>query len=116
MAKVLKKRNWAFVVYPESAPEKWIEQLQLSGAQFAISPLHDKDLNATGEPKKAHWHERLNAPKPIPLEQVRGYYRYLTHKDNPRRHSMTENDIQTLNGFDIRDFVEMTKSEVNAKN
>ena len=56
----------------------------------AISPLHDKDLNATGEPKKAHWHvivtyegptaqsvverltERLNAPKPIPLEQVRG--------------------------------------------
>ena len=71
-------------------PSDWIEQLQLSGAQFAISPLHDKDLNATGEPKKAHWHvivvygspttesnvksltERLNAPKPIPLEQVRG--------------------------------------------
>ena len=70
---------------------------------FAISPLHDKDLNATGEPKKAHWHvivvygspttesnvksltERLNAPKPIPLEQVRGYYRYLTHKDNPEK-------------------------------
>ena len=51
-----KKRNWAFVVYPESAPENWIEQLQLSGAQFTISPLHDKDLNATGEPKKAHWH------------------------------------------------------------
>ena len=38
----------------ESAPSDWIEQLQLSGAQFAISPLHDKDLNATGEPKKAH--------------------------------------------------------------
>ena len=54
--KFLKKRNWAFVVYPESAPSDWIEQLQLSGAQFAISPLHDKDLNATGEPKKAHWH------------------------------------------------------------
>ena len=128
-----KKRNWAFVVYPESAPERWIEQLQLSGAQFAISPLHDKDLNATGEPKKAHWHviavygspttesnvksltERLNAPKPIPLEQVRGYYRYLTHKDNPEKAQYDENDIQTLNGFDIRDFVEMTKSEVNAK-
>ena len=28
--------------------------------------------------------ERLNAPKPIPLEQVR-YYRYLTHKDNPEK-------------------------------
>ena len=117
----------------ESAPSDWIEQLQLSGAQFAISPLHDKDLNATGEPKKAHWHvivvygspttesnvksltERLNAPKPIPLEQVRGYYRYLTHKDNPEKAQYDEKDIQTLNGFDIRDFVEMTKSEVNAK-
>ena len=115
-------------MYPESAPSDWIEQLQLSGAQFAISPLHDKDLNATGEPKKAHWHvivvygspttesnvksltERLNAPKPIPLEQVRGYYRYLTHKDNPEKAQYDEKDIQTLNGFDIRDFVEMTKA------
>lgn len=133
MAKILKKRNWAFVVYPESAPSDWIEQLQQRGVVGAISPLHDKDLNATGEPKKAHWHvivtyegptaqsvverltERLNAPKPIPLEQVRGYYRYLTHKDNPEKAQYDEKDIQTLNGFDIRDFVEMTKSEVNAK-
>lgn len=133
MAKILKKRNWAFVVYPESAPSDWIEQLQQRGVVGAISPLHDKDLNATGEPKKAHWHvivtyegptaqsvverltELLNAPKPIPLEQVRGYYRYLTHKDNPEKAQYDENDIQTLNGFDIRDFVEMTKSEVNAK-
>ena len=133
MAKILKKRNWAFVVYPESAPNDWIEQLQQRGVGGALSPLHDKDLNATGEPKKAHWHvivtyegptaqsvverltEHLNAPKPIPLEQVRGYYRYLTHKDNPEKAQYDEKDIQTLNGFDIRDFVEMTKSEVNAK-
>ena len=121
------------MVYPESAPENWIELLQQCGVVGAISPLHDKDLNATGEPKKAHWHvivtyegptaqsvverltERLNAPKPIPLEQVRGYYRYLTHKDNPEKAQYDEKDIQTLNGFNIRDFVEMTKSEVNAK-
>lgn len=133
LAKILKKRNWAFVVYPESAPSDWIEQLQQRGVVGAISPLHDKDLNATGEPKKAHWHvivtyegptaqsvverltELLNAPKPIPLEQVRGYYRYLTHKDNPEKFQYDEKDIQTLNGFDIRGFVEMTKSEVNAK-
>lgn len=133
MAKILKKRNWAFVVYPESAPEDWIEQLEQRGVVGAISPLHDRDLNATGEPKKAHWHvivtyegptaqsiverltELLNAPKPIPLEQVRGYYRYLTHKDNPEKAQYDEKDIQTLNGFDIHDFVEMTKSEVNAK-
>lgn len=133
MTKILKKRNWAFVVYPESAPSDWIEQLQQRGVVGAISPLHDKDLNATGEPKKAHWHvivtyegptaqsvverltELLNAPKPIPLEQVRGYYRYLTHKDNPEKFQYDEKDIQTMNGFSIRDFVEMTKSEVNVK-
>ena len=86
----MKKRNWAFVVYPESAPSDWIEQLQQRGVVGAISPLHDKDLNATGEPKKAHWHvivtyegptaqsvverltERLNAPKPIPLNKFEG--------------------------------------------
>lgn len=41
----LKKRNWAFIVYPESAPADWKERLQAKGLQCAISPLHDKDLN-----------------------------------------------------------------------
>ena len=62
------------------------------------------------EQRKKSLTERLNAPKPIPLEQVRGYYRYLTHKDNPEKAQYDEKDIQTLNGFDIRDFVEMTKA------
>ena len=97
---------------------------------MAISPLHDKDVNADGEPKKAHHHvilvygspttynnvkalcDRLNQPIPQPLEQVRGYYRYLTHEDNPEKAQYSKSDIQTLNGFDIREFVELTKSEV----
>ncbi len=128
--KNVKKRNWAMVLYPESAPEDWREQLRLSGLQVAISPLHDKDVNADGEPKKAHHHvilvygspttynnvkalcDRLNQPIPQPLEQVRGYYRYLTHEDNPEKAQYSKADIQTLNGFDIREFVELTKSEV----
>ena len=130
MAKILKKRHWAFVVYPESAPDDWMDQLSQRGVVGAISPLHDRDLNATGEPKKAHWHvivtydgpntfnsvkqltDALNAPNPIPLEQIRGYYRYLTHKDNPEKAQYDEKDICTLNGFDIHDFVELTKSEI----
>lgn len=128
--KNVKKRNWAFVLYPESAPADWREQLQKAGLPCAISPLHDKDVNATGEPKKAHYHiilvygspttfknvesltKRLNQPIPQPLEQVRGYYRYLTHEDNPEKAQYCKADIQTLNGFSISDFVEMTKSEV----
>lgn len=128
--KNVKKRNWAMVLYPESAPQDWREQLRLSGLQVAISPLHDKDVNADGEPKKAHHHvilvygspttysnvkalcDRLNQPIPQPLEQVRGYYRYLTHEDNPEKAQYSKSDIQTLNGFNIREFVELTKSEV----
>lgn len=129
-SKIVKKRNWALVVYPESLPEGWLDLLRETGLQCAISPLHDKDKEPTGELKKAHYHvivcysgptsynvvkgltEQLHAPGPQALEQVRGYYRYLTHKDNPEKAQYSENDIQTLNGFYIGDFVEMTKSEV----
>ena len=129
-SKNVKKRNWAFVLYPESAPNNWREFLQKTALQCAISPLHDKDINPDGEPRKAHYHiiliysgptsfnvvrslcESLNQPIPQPLEQVRGYYRYLTHKDNPEKAQYSEGDIQTLNGFDISDYIELTRSEV----
>lgn len=127
----VKKRNWAFVLYPESAPVDWMERLQLTGLQCAVSPLHDLDINPTGEPKKAHYHiilcysgptsynvvkqltDSLNQPIPQALEQVRGYYRYLTHKDNPEKAQYNEADILTINGFNIADYVELSKSEVN---
>lgn len=128
--KKVKKRHWAFVAYPDSLPENWIEMLKQSGLKVAISPLHDRDTNPTGEPKKPHYHvivsydgpttfgnvegltKRLNQPIPQPLEQVRGYYRYLTHEDNPEKAQYDKADIRTLNGFNILDFVELTKSEV----
>ena len=131
MAEKIKKRNWTFVLYPESAPSDWREQLKLSGLMSAISPLHDKDVNPTGEAKKAHYHvllvysgpttysavakftASLNATVPQPLESVRGMYRYFSHKDNPEKYQYSEEDITALNGFNIADLVELTKSEVN---
>lgn len=125
----IKKRNWAMVIYPESLPDNWKEILQNTGLPIVISPLHDKDLNPTGEPKKAHYHlilcysgptsfnvvkkisDNLNAPIPIALEQIKGYYRYLTHKDNPEKYQYDEKDIETLNNFNIYDYVEISKSE-----
>lgn len=130
-SKNVKKRNWAFVVYPESVSTDWIEILQKTGLQCVISPLHDKDIDLTGELKKAHYHviatysgptsfnvvkgltDSLNAPIPQALEQVRGYYRYLTHKDNPEKYQYDEQDIRTVNGFNISDFMELSRSEVN---
>lgn len=144
----IKKRNWAFIVYPTkeqldklnskydgdegygSAPDDWKQKLQLSGIRYAISPLHDKDIDPTGKIKKPHYHvivvygnpttynnvksltDSLNSPIPQALEQVSGYYRYLTHKDNPDKFQYDEKDIQTGGGFNIADFVELSKSEV----
>lgn len=146
----IKKRNWAFFVYPTkeqldavgsaydgsdgygSAPDDWVEQLRLSGLQFAISPLHDKDKHedGSGRTKKPHYHviviygspttynnvknltDSFNAPIPQALEQVRGYYRYLTHKDNPDKYQYDEEDIITGGGFNIADYIELSKSEV----
>lgn len=118
------------VLYPESAPADWQARLAKTGLQCAISPLHDRDINPTGEPKKAHYHvilaysgptsysvvkrlcDDLRQPIPQPLEQIQGYYRYLTHEDNPEKAQYSKADIVTLNGFSIRDFVEISKSEV----
>ena len=47
---------WTFIVYPESVKENWREILDEMHIQWVESPLHDKDLNATGEAKKAHRH------------------------------------------------------------
>ena len=115
-----------------TAPENWREILQQTGLQCAVSPLHDKDKleDGSGRTKKPHWHiivaysgptsfnvvkkltDNLNSPIPQALEQIRGYYRYLTHKDNPEKYQYDSKDITTINGFNIADFEELTKSEV----
>lgn len=128
----MKKRYWAFVLYPESAPKNWREILQQTGLSICISPLHDKDINPTGEPKKAHYHiilcysgpttfkcvksitDSLNQPIPISLEQVRGYFRYLTHKDNPEKYQYNEKDITTINDFDIDNYNDLSVSQIKS--
>lgn len=115
----MKKRNWTTIVYCDSAPQDWVEQLQATGLEVAISPLHDSDINPNGEVKKAHYHVILCFPGPTtqkavqelsnsvlsgvlvkPIESIRGMYRYLTHKDNPEKFQYKESDIVLLNGFD----------------
>ena len=49
-------RNWATVVYPESAPKEWKALLQEQCVPALVSPIHDKDINADGTLKKEHYH------------------------------------------------------------
>lgn len=137
--KDVKKRNWWFVLYPESAPPDWRDRLRATGLPIAISPLHDKDMYDNGEqagqPKKPHHHVilaypgpttysvvcklvqgELGQPIPQPLEAIRGGYRYLSHADNPEKYQYDAKDIETLNGFNILDYVDMTAAEAVAMN
>lgn len=127
-----KRRYWAFIVYPESAPLDWRDILQATGLPYAISPLHDKDINPDNTPKKSHYHviatypgpttfncvreitESVNSPAPIGLDAVRGYFRYFTHLDNPEKYQYSENDITTINDFDISNYNELTYSEIKS--
>lgn len=117
--KQIKKRNWLFIVYPESAPEDWKKQLEASGVQFAVSPLHDKDVLVDGEYKKPHWHMIItfegpttfltassfraitNGPYPKVCENLKNSYEYFTHKNQPEKAQYSPDEIEEYNGFTV---------------
>ena len=124
-----KAKYWAFVAYPDSLPENWRDILTATGIPCCVSPLHDADINADETQKKAHYHillcygntttyntikkitDSLNATIPQVVNNLKGYYRYLTHADNPEKAQYDKADILSLNGFCVGDYVELTKGE-----
>lgn len=126
-----KGRIWASVGYPESLPTDWKDKLIETGLQIAISPLHDKDINPTGELKKPHYHiifnyegpttynhvkelcDSLNMTIPIKLESLRGMYRYHLHLDNPEKYQYDDRDRILLNGFDPKSVDALTATEID---
>ena len=107
-------RNFATVVYPESAPEDWKEILYAHCVPAFISPLHDKDTNPTGEPKKPHYHviimfdgkktieqateifDSINGVGCEKVKSIRGYARYLCHLDNPEKYQYETSEVQCI--------------------
>lgn len=136
MAKIKKNVNnekakyWAFVAYPDSLPDNWQEILISTGLPCVVSPLHDADINADDTQKKPHYHiimcfsntttytnakkitDSLNATIPKAVKNIKGYYRYLTHQDNPEKAQYSEVDIITLNGFNKLDYFDITRNEI----
>ena len=127
-----KGRNWAFVVYPDSLPKNYEEIIQNLGLPMAWSPLHDKDIEPTGEVKKPHFHvicyyentttyknvkenvcDLLNGTIPIKLESMVGMYRYHLHLDNPDKYQYDDRLRTFYNGFDVAKVSALTTTEVN---
>ena len=113
-------RNWLFIVYPESAPEGWQETISQFCPKWVLSPLHDKDINADGTPKKPHYHvllifdtvqnveqvqeltSALNAPIPIQCKSTAAQIRYFAHLDNPEKYQYPREKIIGHGGFDVQ--------------
>lgn len=130
MAKVKdgRARNWTFVLYPESAPVEWSDVLNDLHIQWCVSPLHDKDVNADGTPKKPHWHvllcfegnksqdqvdaisHSINGTICQKVSSVRGMVRYFTHMDNPEKYQYPASQIGCHGGFDPAEYLTLSKS------
>ena len=113
-------RNYACVVYPESAPLCWHDMLEDLKIPCFVSPLHDQDLNPTGEPKKPHYHvlvmfDNVKTEKQAKdlfesfggvgcevVNSTRAYARYLCHLDNPEKAQYSVDYVTQFGGADYR--------------
>lgn len=125
-------RTWATVVYPESAAENWMELLGEKCVPVMISPLHDKDINPTGEPKKEHYHVLFNFDGKKSYEQMleyreliggvgleavgstRGYARYLCHLDNPDKQQYDISKVKCYGGADYMSLIGLAIDKYSA--
>jgi len=111
-------RNYATVVYPDSAAENWKSIIAESKIPVFISPLHDGDANPDGEKKKEHYHvmvmyDTVKTPEQArdffatfggvgceTVNSVRGYARYLCHLDNPEKCQYSIDEVVSFGGAD----------------
>jgi hypothetical protein len=120
---VKRARNYATLVYPESAVEGWYELLSDQHVPAFVSPLHDQDVNPTGEPKKPHYHvmimfdgvktsdqaqeifSKIGGVGCELVQSIRGYARYLCHLDNPEKAQYPQESVRSLCGADYPDTI-----------
>lgn len=118
-------RNFATIIYEDSASEDWIEKLCDMHIPLFISPYHDSDMDesGSGELKKAHWHlllmfegkksvkqvqnllSEITSVKVQIIESKRGYARYLCHLDNADKYQYSCNMVIQMAGADYMDII-----------
>lgn len=118
-------RNFACVVYLDSAPSNWLSIIQEAKIPVLVSPLHKDDINPGGEKKKAHHHviamyegkkseaqvrEFFQSFGGVGLEvinSIRSYARYLCHLDNPEKAQYDVNDVLQYGGADYLTIIDL---------
>lgn len=132
-------RNWAVIFYPEDLPEDWKDKVDELHCKWIEGPLHDRDLNADGAPKKPHIHTLFmfeavkteeqvmdlfrgifgeseagsvpGVPKPQQVSDRCAVVRYMAHMDNPDKAQYDPNDIVGHNGADPAEILRYSATE-----
>jgi hypothetical protein len=132
-------RNYTAVVYPEDLPEDWRELIDGLSVKWVESPLHDKDFNPDGQPKKAHHHllflfsnvksveqvsdmlaelfgrsesgSIIGVAKPQAVSDRSALVRYMAHLDHPSKAQYDVKDIIGHNGADVAELLQYSRSE-----
>lgn len=125
-------RNYATVLYADSASKNWREIIESWHVPCFISPYHDKDVNPNGEPKEPHWHVQLLFDNVKTREQAielfnqingrgcevinsaRAYARYLCHLDNPDKFRYSPSDVIQIGGADYFSVIESCSDQIAA--
>lgn len=125
-------RNFATVVYPESAPENWKSILEEHCVPAFISPIHDRDVDIEGEIKKEHYHVMIlfegcktkEQAKEIfdsiggvgveVIKNTKAYCRYLCHLDNKDKVQYDINDVVSLSGADYNTMIILARDKYTA--
>lgn len=135
----LRTRNWAVIFYPEDLPENWTSMVDDLHFKWIESPLHDRDTNPDGTPKKLHCHTLLMFESVKTLEQVEtmfkeifgesetgsivgvatpqqatdrcGIVRYMAHLDNPSKAQYDVAEIIGHNGADPAEILRYSATE-----
>lgn len=126
LAKNNRSSNWLFLVYPDSAPDDWREVIDDLHIRWTESPLHEFDIEPTGEVIKAHWHillqydslksfgqvlevtDSVNGTRPIVCQSPRGSVRYFAHLDNPEKYQYNPALIVPHGGADVKELLKPT--------
>lgn len=132
-------RNYTAIMYPEDLPSNWIDMLDDAHVRWICSPLHDKDTNPDGTPKKIHYHILLiydvvkttqqiidlfvglfgqsetgsiiGVATPQPVTDRCALVRYFAHLDNPSKAQYDIADIIGHNGADPTEILRYSQSE-----
>ena len=123
-------RNFATVVYPESAPACWLQILADYHVPAFVSPLHQFDTNPDGEIKKPHYHVLIMYDNVKTVSQareffqtiggvgcevvnsIRGMARYLCHMDNPEKYQYNPVEVKAFSGADYSGVIELDTDRV----